>query len=82
MTSGNILTSLRTAFQAEGFAVDALLDPPVAMRKLFLVPPEVLLHNGEMPGRQGIEFFLKYCQCCEAPFIFDVPPATPALPGR
>ena len=55
----NILTSLRTAFEADGFVVNAFLDPLVAMPKLFLVPPQVVLHNGKMPRTNGIEFLLK-----------------------
>ena len=66
----NILTSLRMAFEAEGFVVDTYAVPLPALPKLILVPPSVLILNGRMPGMHGIDFFLRFRALCRTPVIF------------
>ena len=46
----NILTSLRLAFEHEGYSVETYDDPLVALPKLIFVPPDLLILNGHMPG--------------------------------
>ena len=66
----NTLTSLRLAFEHEGYSVETYDDPLVALPKLIFVPPDLLILNGHMPGMHGIEFFQKFRQYSKAPVIF------------
>lgn len=50
----SVLNSLREAFEVEGYVVDTFLDPVIALPKLILVPPKLLLLNGKMPGMHGV----------------------------
>lgn len=65
-----LLVSLRFAIAAEGHVVDTFADPLVALPKLVLVPPMVLILNGRMPGMHGIEFFLRFRELSRARVIF------------
>ncbi|MCC0007751.1 MAG: response regulator [Hyphomicrobiaceae bacterium] len=64
------LTSLKMAFQAEGYHVDAFDDPLVALPKIICVPPRLLILNGRMPGMHGIDVFKTYRRYCKGPVIF------------
>lgn len=66
----NILTSLRLALEAQGYAVEVFSDPAVALPKLICVPPNLIILNGRMPGLHGIDFFLMFRQYSKAPVIF------------
>lgn len=66
----NILTSLRLAFEADGYIVDTYLDPVIALPKVIFQPPSLLILNGKMPGMHGVEFFQKYREYSKAPVIF------------
>lgn len=65
-----ILTSLRSALEGEGYAVEAYADPAVALPKLISVPPNLVVLNGRMPGMHGVDFFLIFRQFAKVPVIF------------
>jgi two-component system response regulator ChvI len=65
----NILTSLKMAFEAEGFDVRVFQDPVAALPKLIFEPPHLLILNGRMPEMHGIEFFKKFRTFSRAPVI-------------
>lgn len=62
-----ILTSLRSALEAEGYAVEVYADPAVALPKLISVPPNLVVLNGRMPG---IDFFLMLRRFAKVPVVF------------
>ena len=64
------LVSLRFAFEAERHLVETYSNPVVALPKLILVPPSVLILNGLMPLMHGVDFFRKFRQFSSAPVIF------------
>jgi two-component system response regulator ChvI len=66
----NILTSLKMAFEAEGFDVRIFQDPVAALPKLIFEPPHLLILNGMMPKMHGIDFFKKFRAFSRAPVIF------------
>ena len=65
-----ILTSLRSALEAEGYDVEVYADAAVALPKLISVPPNLVILNGWMPGVNGIDFFLMFRKFAKVPVIF------------
>ena len=65
----NILTSLKMAFELEGYEVRVFQDPVAALPKLIFEPPHLLILNGKMPGMHGIDFFKKFRAFSRAPEI-------------
>lgn len=66
----NVLTSLRLAFEAEGFGVRTYDDPVVALPELIAEPPSLAILNGRMPGMHGMELYRRLREHSDVPVIF------------
>lgn len=64
------LVTLSVLFKAEGYWVETYSDPIVALTNVILVPPDLLILNGRMPGLHGKDFFKRYREFCRSPVIF------------
>lgn len=70
------MRAVRAALEDEGCRVEIYSGPLIALPKLILVPPSVLLLNGRMPGLHGIDVFFKFREFSQAPVIFVSASAT------
>lgn len=66
----NVLTSLRLAFEAEGFGVRTYDDPVAALPELIAEPPSLAILNGRMPGMHGMELYRRLREHSDVPVIF------------